>query len=148
MGDLGVQMPYGKGKFWGGRAPHCELAKYSEYRLCTAAMQPVVRLLWPLVLFLHFYLCRHVCLSRNPCTTTYSFEPELPLFWKPGNVREFCTGQGQVTAGKGQGICVVREICKVTRLVKRWTGIMPVMCKDTCSEHHNNIHLTCTLFVL
>ena len=58
----------------------------------------------------------------------------LPLFWnfwKPGNVREFCKGQGKGTkSGRGQGICVVKDI---------WLwhlGIMPVMCMDTCSEHH------------
>ena len=39
-------------------------------------------------------------------------------------------------SGKSQGICVVGEICKVTRHVNRWTGIMRVMCKHTCSEHH------------
>jgi len=36
-------------------------------------------------------------------------------FWKPGNVKEFCTGQGKVVgkcmkSGKGEGICVVRDI--------------------------------------
>ena len=35
----------------------------------------------------------------------------LPLFWnfwKPGNVRQLCKGQGKGTKlGKGQGICVV-----------------------------------------
>jgi len=37
---------------------------------------------------------------------------------------------------KGQAICVVTEICKASRLVNRWTGIMPMMHKYMCAEHH------------
>jgi len=51
----------------------------------------------------------------------------LPLswyFWKPGTVVKFCKGHGKSegkgkNSGKCQGICVVREIRKVTRLVSR-----------------------------
>ena len=53
----------------------------------------------------------------------------LPLFWKPGNVREFCKGQGKgKEKGKGQEICVVGDIwlwhlgnMLVTKLWCVWT---------------------------
>jgi len=42
----GVQIPHGKGQFW-GKGWH--IVKYRDYRLCVAVMRPFVKLLWPLI---------------------------------------------------------------------------------------------------
>jgi len=49
--------------------------------------------------------------STHSLSSQPLFYAGLPLFWKPGNVGEFCKGQGKGTkSGTGQGICVVRDI--------------------------------------
>ena len=53
----GSTSPMGRGNFEGEEAAHC---KFREYRLCAAAMQPFIKLLWSLVILLLLLLLHEV----------------------------------------------------------------------------------------
>jgi len=81
-----------------------------------------------------YFVSAFVATSLGHITTLSSAECGYMIWYRVTTFVEFletwkCQGNG-TKSGKDQGFCVVRDI-------SLWHhGIMPVMCMDTCSEHH------------